>query len=252
MGVIAALSAGLVERSQALGRPVVTLSYAQSLDGSLTLQRGERLALSGAESKLFTHQLRAVHDAILIGIGTLLADDPKLTARLADGPHPRPVVLDSRLRIPLTSKLMLRKDQPALVVCGPAADAQLRLALQKAGAEVLTVDCLPDGRLNLQQVLQGIFARSLFSVMVEGGARVITSFLQSGLVDQAAVTISPRWVGGLPAVENGMADSGQFPVIMDPTWECFGRDMVVWGRVQREVYEAQSAVFHPAGSGGGH
>ncbi len=82
--------------AQKAGRPLVTLAYAQSLDGCIAIRKDQQLLLSGPESHLFTHQLRAAHDAILVGIGTILADDPKLTARLVNGPHPQPVVLASR------------------------------------------------------------------------------------------------------------------------------------------------------------
>ena len=95
----------------AAGRPVVTLSYAQSLDGSIAARRGFPLQISGTESAQLTHQLRAVHDAILVGIGTVLADDPHLTVRHAQGKDPQPVVLDSQLRFPLGAKL-LRERSP--------------------------------------------------------------------------------------------------------------------------------------------
>jgi 3,4-dihydroxy 2-butanone 4-phosphate synthase/GTP cyclohydrolase II len=81
-----------------VGRPFVTLAYAQSLDGSLAARRGEPLSLSGLESQKLTHRLRASHSAILVGISTLLADDPQLNVRLVEGENPQPVVLDSRLR----------------------------------------------------------------------------------------------------------------------------------------------------------
>ena len=82
------------------GRPLVTLSYAQSLDGCIAAGPGQRLSLSGPEALMLTHELRAAHAAILVGIGTVLADDPRLTVRLVPGSHPQPVVVDSRLRIP--------------------------------------------------------------------------------------------------------------------------------------------------------
>ena len=87
-----------------LDRPRVTLTYAQSLDGSITARSGAPLSLSGAESLHYTHQLRAAHDAILVGIGTVLSDDPRLDVRLVTGPSPRPIVLDSELRCPVTAR----------------------------------------------------------------------------------------------------------------------------------------------------
>ena len=87
------------------GLPFVTLSYAQSLDGSIAARRGEALGLSGPESLRLTHRLRSMHDAILVGIGTVLSDNPRLTVRLVNGQNPRPIVVDSRLRIPLNCRL---------------------------------------------------------------------------------------------------------------------------------------------------
>src|SRR5512133_2370683 len=88
------------------GRPLVTLSYAQSLDGSLAAQRGTPLALSGPQSMELTHRLRAAQDAILVGIGTVLSDNPRLTVRLVEGSQPQPVILDSHLRFPLNANLL--------------------------------------------------------------------------------------------------------------------------------------------------
>ena len=96
-------------------RPLVTLSYAQSLDGSIARERGKPLALSGPESMRLTHQLRAAHDAILVGIGTVLADDPQLTVRLVEGKSPIPVILDSRLAISPTARLFQNPKKPILV-----------------------------------------------------------------------------------------------------------------------------------------
>src|SRR4051794_24685033 len=90
----------------AIDRPIVTLAYAQSLDGSIATAARRPLALSSQPALKLTHQLRAEHDAILVGIGTVLADDPLLTVRLVNGPNPVPVVLDSRLRLPSTARLL--------------------------------------------------------------------------------------------------------------------------------------------------
>ncbi|MBN2641694.1 MAG: RibD family protein, partial [Victivallales bacterium] len=92
-------------------RPLVTLAWAQSLDGSIARKSGERLAISGPEATAMTHALRAEHDTILVGIGTVLADDPRLDVRLAPGPSPLPLVLDPTLRTPADSRLVARTDR---------------------------------------------------------------------------------------------------------------------------------------------
>src|SRR5687768_4642967 len=105
-------------------RPVVTLSYAQTLDGSLALP-GRQLIISSPESMKMTHELRAAHDGLLVGIGTVLIDDPRLTVRLADGRNPQPVVLDSRLRMPLTANLLKHPDRrPWLAATDPDPERQ--------------------------------------------------------------------------------------------------------------------------------
>jgi riboflavin-specific deaminase-like protein len=230
-------------RTAASGRPVVTLSYAQSFDGSLTARRGTALFLSGAESKLMTHQLRAVHSAIMVGIGTVLADDPRLTARLAGGPDPQPVILDGLLRIPLESRLLRRSDRMPWIVCGPAAPAERRDLLSGLGARVIEIGLGEDGRIDLKRMLTHLYQQGLSSLMVEGGARVIHSFLRERLVDQAVVTVAPVWIGGLPAVEGFLGGADHYPQWDQPVIEQFGRDWVVWGKLREGNYETASPVF---------
>jgi 3,4-dihydroxy 2-butanone 4-phosphate synthase/GTP cyclohydrolase II len=209
------------------GRPLVTLSYAQSLDGSLTARRGQPLALSGAASAALTHSLRSAHAAILVGIGTVLADDPSLTVRHVPGPSPQPVVLDSRLRFPLQARL-LRHPRGVWVACS-GADPQKRLALQSAGARLL--DLPPDeaGRVSLPALLACLADEGIDSLMVEGGARVIRAFLSQGLADTLVLTIAPLFVGGLHAIEGLLPD---FPRLEEAGYERLGEDLIVWGRIK--------------------
>src|SRR5512143_3712545 len=102
-------------------RPRITLAYAQSLDGSIAARSGGPLALSGTESMHYTHQLRAAHDAILVGIGTVLGDDPRLNVRLTGGPSPRPIVLDSSLRSPLTARCLEANRRPIVATIDRAS-----------------------------------------------------------------------------------------------------------------------------------
>lgn len=206
--------------------PRVTLTYAQSLDGCIAARRGERTVLSGPESKRLTHQLRAVHEAILVGVGTVLADDPRLTTRLAPGKSPQPVVLDSCLRFPPGASL-LQTGSPWIVTT-PAADPGRCAQLEQAGAKILTLPAGKEGRVDLMSLLERLREMNVGSLMVEGGAQVIASFLRARLVDFILLTIVPLYLGGLPSVEG--LPSAALPRLANPRCAAFGEDFVVWGQ----------------------
>ena len=210
------------------GRPQVNLCYAQSLDGSLAAERGRPLALSGPESRQLTHRLRAAHDALLVGVGTVLADNPRLNVRLADGPDPRPVILDSALRT--SPEAAVLAGQP-WIACRPDADPARRAALQAAGAELLLVPPSPDGGLDLTVVLEELWQRGIRRLMVEGGAGVLRAFLAARLADAVCLTIAPLFVGGLPAVQ-GLSGVNGFPRLVAPAAEWFGPDLVLTGQLE--------------------
>jgi len=219
-------------------KPMVSLCYAQSLDGSLTLRRGQPTRLSGPESGMLTHQLRAAHEAILVGVGTVLADNPRLTVRLAKGNHPQPLVLDSNLRIPVNSDLLTRHPLKPWIATTSESPAEKRAALEAAGARLLILPANSDGRVDLSALLARLAALGIGSLMVEGGAQVITSFLKEELVDRAILTIAPVFLGGLPVVEPGMAgsDAGRFPRLEEVGCRRLGKDLIIWGKVvYREV-----------------
>jgi len=223
----------------AAGRPAVTLSYAQSLDGSIAARRGFPLQISGPESTQLTHQLRAVHDAILVGIGTVLADDPHLTVRHGQGKDPQPVVLDSQLRFPLGAKL-LRGRSPWIATTGQA-DGNKAGSLTAAGAILLTMPSDAVGRVHLPSLLARLCELGIKKLMVEGGAAVITSFLRQQMVDFVVLTIAPVFVGGLHATEdiagqNAMRSeaspfsSHSFPRLQGLGTAQLGDDLIVWGK----------------------
>ncbi len=243
MDILKSLLGDALTRSRSKQRPLVTLSYAQSLDGCISTAKDERLGLSGPETKLLTHQLRSAHDAILVGIGTVLTDDPRLTARLAGGPHPQPVVLDGLLRLPLESALMHREDCKPWVFCGERAPEEREKALCASGVRVFRIGSGVDEGLDLREMLGLLGQAGVVSLMVEGGGRVITSFLANGLADQAVLTVVPFWVGGYASIGAAVGAGGLRPVIVNPQVEAFGRDFVVWGRIGEERYETQGAVF---------
>lgn len=209
------------------GRPYVTLSWAQSLDGSLTLKQGKSSPISCPDSMRMTHQLRTRHDGILVGIGTVLADNPSLTARIGlgkDCDQPRPIVLDSRLRISAESRLFSHSLRPivATTLCSDH---------NKLNADVISLPATADGEVALEPLLDQLGNMGVRSVMVEGGGRVITSFLSAQIVNQVIITIAPVFVGGYDAVQS-LDQTGwqQLPRLIDMQTQPCGSDLIVSGR----------------------
>lgn len=205
-------------------RPSVTLSYAQSLDGSIASATGDTLLLSGPESLALTHELRAFHDAVLIGIGTLLADNPRLTVRLAPGTHPQPIVADSRLRFPLDVHLLQSPAVPPWIATTDQADSRHQATLEAAGARVWRLPPDDTNRVDLRALLQLLADQGIKRLMVEGGSQIISSFLVAGLVDSLVITITPKFIGGLPAI--APCATG-LPTLRNVRYETLGNDLIV-------------------------
>lgn len=231
-GPLDALLAGMDGHYRECGLPWVTLSYAQSLDGSISAHRSASLILSGPAALEITHSLRVRHQAILVGIGTVLADDPQLNVRLVPGDDPQPVVLDNQLRFPLKARL-LQGQNPPWVMTSRQACAECETALVQAGARVFRSST---GQVDLIDMLHILGQEGVRSVMVEGGAQVITAFLQAQLVDALVITISPSLVGGVKAVESLLSSrvspSGpqNFPRLDKIGLQRIGDDLLIWGR----------------------
>jgi len=232
MEVIDSLLSCVGGHRERTGRPFVTLSYAQSLDGCISARAGEPLALSGPESLRLTHSLRANHDAILVGIGTVLSDDPHLNVRLVEGKNPQPVVLDSRLRIPLNAAL-LTTDSRRPWICTRDNPAPERVEqLEKAGARVMALPSTSRGQVCLSSLLNRLGEMGINSLMVEGGARIITSLLLDRLANFVVLTIVPAFIGGMRAVsELGQSDPQRFVRVTNPHYERLGGDLILWGRL---------------------
>ncbi len=208
-------------------RPFVTISYAQSLDGSIALADGRPLSLSSPPSLFRTHALRARHDGLLVGIGTILADDPQLTVRHASGPNPQPVVFDTDLRTPRAARLFAHP-RPPWFVAGRPVDPARRAPLAALGSQVLEVPRRTQDEVDLRLALPLLAQRGLRSVLVEGGARVLRSFLEARLVDWIVITLAPVFVAGKPALAAGQ---GALPEIRLLGWEPSGPDLIIWGEL---------------------
>lgn len=212
--------------------PFVTVTYAQCLDGSVAGVQGEPLPISCDESLIYTHDLRARHDGILVGINTILADDPQLTTRLVDGAHPRPVILDSRLRMPLKARVLnLSHENHPIVFTLAGAERGKREGLVAKGVCVIELPADENGWISLGHVLPRLGEMGMRSVMVEGGGTVIRSFIQKRCVHHFIVTLSLSMVAGRPLFQNGgvASSAGQgFPMKLNLSsvhWE--GADMIL-------------------------
>lgn len=180
-------------------RPYVTLSWAQSLDGRIATATGDSQWIGGPESLHFAHELRRDNEAILVGIGTVLADNPRLTCRIPGGRSPQRLVLDARLRLPVEAALTDVSEAPTAVYTS-VPDAANAAELSAKGVDIRQASSI-GSRLDLGHILDDLGARGITSLFVEGGAAVLTSFLAAGLADRVVIVTAPFLIGaGVEAV----------------------------------------------------
>jgi 3,4-dihydroxy 2-butanone 4-phosphate synthase/GTP cyclohydrolase II len=221
------------QRCATAERAFVTLSYCQSLDGSIAVSRSTPCSLSCRRSLEMTHMVRSLHDGLLVGVNTILSDDPQLTVRYCEGDDPQPVVLDSRLRFPGRARLLRQGARRPIVITTPEAPADRARLLEDHGARVFTVS-ENEGRVDLGAALRLLRRLDIHTVMVEGGATVISSMLASELVDYCVLTITPRIIGGVKAVESLCQPQNAPPLSVDDCrYHTLDRDLIAYGRLSR-------------------
>jgi diaminohydroxyphosphoribosylaminopyrimidine deaminase/5-amino-6-(5-phosphoribosylamino)uracil reductase len=186
-------------------RPMITLKLATSLDGRIATAFGDSKWITGEQARAEAHGLRASHDAVLVGSGTALADDPALTCRLPgmEDRSPVRVIADSRLRLPLSAEVVRTADEVVTwVVTGPDGDAERCQHLLAAGVQVIEVASGPDGRPDARGMAVALAERGLTRVLLEGGGELVAAFLRAGLIDRIAWFHAPCVLGadGIPAV----------------------------------------------------
>jgi diaminohydroxyphosphoribosylaminopyrimidine deaminase / 5-amino-6-(5-phosphoribosylamino)uracil reductase len=225
------------------GLPYVTLKAAATLDGRIATRTGESRWISNERSRRFVQELRFGADGILVGIGTALADDPRLTVRLRKKPSRRPpvrIVLDSRLRLPLTSHLVqTAKEIPVWVACAVNASRERESLLKAAGVDVLRLPT-GDGSIDLFGLLRECGRREVTSLLVEGGGRVLGAFLDEQMADSCYFFYAPKVLGdaeAIPMVQGGprLAMAEALPVY-DLRVKRFGEDVMLSGRFHKELY----------------
>ncbi len=192
------LNAGFFLRI-AKNRPLVTLKVASMLDGRIATAAGESQWITGAEARRFGHHLRASQDALLVGIGTALADDPDLTCRLPglESRSPVRIVMDSSLRLPVDGRLArTATEMPVWVACAPGADPGRQEGLAGKGVDVLEIPAGTDGRPAVDTLLARLAERGITRLLIEGGGTVAAAFLKAGLVDRIAWFRASGVLGG--------------------------------------------------------
>ncbi len=226
-------------------RPLVVAKIAQSLDGKIATATGASRWITSAASRRAAHALRAQADAILVGIRTVLADDPRLTVRGVAHRRDRPlkVILDSQLRLPPAARCLATP--PGALVATTSADPQRRAALEARGAEVLVFP--PEaGRVPMRRLLETLAARGIHSVLLEGGGELLAGALAEGLVDRVVWFVAPILIGGreTPGAVGGQGILALSEAIglRDVSVTRVGQDLRVDARVVYPRHESRSGA----------
>jgi diaminohydroxyphosphoribosylaminopyrimidine deaminase/5-amino-6-(5-phosphoribosylamino)uracil reductase len=184
------------------GLPYVTLKFAQTLDGRIATTTGNSRWISSPSSLRLAHRLRAIHDAILVGAGTIRADNPKLTCRLVKGRDPLRIALDSHLCLPLDREIFSDGGR-TLTICTGGASAEKKNLLRQRGIDVAEIAGTNRNQPSLPTLLRELGQREITSLLVEGGAGIATSFLQENIVDQLLLIVAPKIIGsGINSIGN--------------------------------------------------
>jgi len=234
----AEVNAGFLTRLT-LGRPLVTLKLATSLDGMIATASGESQWITGPPARERAHEMRASHDAIMVGPGTVVADDPQLTCRLPGLGHRSPVrvVIDRHLRVPQTARLIAEARRvPTWVLVLGSADPARRAAFLASGVTLIDVGPDAEGQIDLAAALGALGERGITRLLVEGGAKLAAAFFRAGLVDRLAWVHAPLLIGGdgIPAIAGfGLTALADAPALERVSMEAVGADVLTVFRVRK-------------------
>jgi GTP cyclohydrolase II len=220
-------------------RPYIAVAYAQSIDGSITSYRGTKLEMSSPESRVLSHQLRSRFDAVLVGIGTVLADNPRLTVRLIDGRNPQTVVIDSQLSIPLDAEL-LRNERLPWIFTTDRAEPKKRKTLEEMGTLIIRVKTDEQDKIDIHYAMRELLFLGVKTILVEGGGHVINSMFQEKLIDAMILYVAPVFIGGVHVIEHPLvkkdeeAARAKLPQLDIKGNARLGNDIVIWGIMSHE------------------
>ena len=218
------------------GLPFITVKFAMTLDARIATSTGSSQWISSLASQRLAHKLRTYNDAVMVGASTIIRDNPRLTVRLVRGRNPTRIVLDSRLKVPPDSRVFEEQEAaPTIVATTSRGDDEKVATLGGRGIEVLVVQEDERGRVDLARLLGMLAKREISSVLVEGGAETITSFLRLNLVDRLVAIVAPKLMGrGIEVVgELNITDVDKAIKLSFTRTYRSGEDIVVEGRVEK-------------------
>ena len=227
-------------------RPWVTMKAATSLDGRIATRTGQSKWITGEAARHRGLELREEHDAILVGVDTVIADDPRLTRRLGLNPTTSwlRIVLDSRLRTPVDASVIRSHPEQTLIVHTPDAPHESRLRLAEAGVHLMEINADASARVELHQLLESLARRDIAALLVEGGATIHGSFVDAGLVDEAVFFVAPMLIGGpgpAAVAGRGVADLELAPRLQFESVNRHGNDLEI------RAIRAEDGDVHRAG-----
>ena len=217
------------------GRPFVLAKCAATLDGRIATRTGDARWVTGPAARAHVHRIRHWADGILVGVGTVLMDDPSLTTRMdaETGSDPTRIILDTRLRMPASARMLtLDSDAPTWIVCAPDAPADRRTALERAGARIIP-GALENGRIDLAALMEQLGGMDITSLLIEGGAQVLGSAFAAAIVDKVCFFYAPKILGGddgIPMCRGAGPERMQASIpVHDLSVHRFGPDIMLQG-----------------------
>ena len=219
-------------------RPFITLKYAMTLDGKIATSTGDSKWITGEAARTYAHRLRKQHDAVLVGIGTVLADDPELTTRMVQGKNPIRIVLDAKLQTNIMNAV-LNPAAPTIIVTSLEADEdKAALFSVLPNVEIMRLP-FENGRVDIKLLIEELAAREITSLLVEGGSSVLGAFKDAGLADRICAFVAPKLLGGRDSLT---AVGGTGCELMQDAWSLqeveykqLGQDLLITGLVQKEA-----------------
>ena len=217
------------------GRPYVTMKYAMTMDGKIAAYTGASRWVTGEEAKHHVHEQRKKNTGIMVGIGTVLADDPMLNCRIEGGRDPIRIICDTHLKTPVTSKIV--KTSKDIACC--VSDEELQRPYKEAGCKILLTE-KKMGHIDLQHLMELLGKEKIDSVLLEGGGTLNWAALEAGIVQKVQAYIAPKLFGGTtaktPVEGRGVEEPDQAFLIKHKKVRVLGEDLLIEGEVERNVY----------------